>query len=397
MENRFKEALNIKPIVKHVTEFDPIGEFAGIKAITYDGATIGNKKTKIFAYIGYPENCAEKSPGILLVHGGGGTPFLDWVKMWTDQGYVAMSMSTEGHFPLTKDAGTVIDSAKKDEYWHRGLYGIFEEEGYVDAPLKDNMQNSYEECENQWMYHAVYEIIAAHNVLLNDSRTDPKRTGIMGVSWGGVITSLTIGYDSRFAFAIPVYGSGYLAESMGNLGEYFRSGRNPELWLAEKNFDEVKMPVLWQCKNDDIPFSLNSNSKSYMKTKDNNSHTALSIVQGMRHSHAGATSQEEPYIFADSVCYKKQHIPKIYVDNNKLIIDNPDNLDIISLRAFYITEPMSYYTDEKNDHKIKQEWAFKNISAIDDIPDCACEYYVEAKVKIDFRECTTTSQLVIKK
>lgn len=396
MGNRFEAALNAKPAVKPVPEFDAIDKYKGIKAVTYDGANIGNKKTKIFAYMGYPENCADKVPGILLVHGGGGTPFLDWVKMWNDRGYAAMAMSTEGHFPLTVEAGTVIDSGKKDELWHRGLYGIFEEEGYTDAPLKDNMQNSDKEIEQQWMYHAVFEIIAAHNVMRNDSRIDPQRIGIMGVSWGGVITSLTIGYDNRFAFAIPVYGSGFLAESMGNLGEYFRSGRNQELWLAEKNFKKANMPVLWQCKNDDIPFSLNSNSKSYMKTKVNNEYTALSIVEGMRHSHNGATTREEPYVFADSVCFGKTHIPRMFVNNNKLVIDNPDNVDIMSLRVFYITEPMTYYTDENNDHRIEQEWTFENISATDDIPDCAYEYYVEAKVKVGSKECTTTSQLTKK-
>ena len=32
----------------------------------------------------------EKVPGMVLVHGGGGTAFASWVKRWNDRGYAAM-------------------------------------------------------------------------------------------------------------------------------------------------------------------------------------------------------------------------------------------------------------------------------------------------------------------
>ena len=41
----------------------------------------------------------------------------------------------------------------------------------------------------------------------------------MGISWGGVITSTVIGIDDRFAFAIPTYGCGDLAEVPNQYGK----------------------------------------------------------------------------------------------------------------------------------------------------------------------------------
>ena len=40
----------------------------------------------------------------------------------------------------------------------------------------------------------------------------------MGVSWGGVITSTVMGIDSRFAFAIPTYGCGHMADAENHWG-----------------------------------------------------------------------------------------------------------------------------------------------------------------------------------
>ena len=35
----------------------------------------------------------------MLIHGGCGTVFADWVKMWNDMGYAAIAIGTEGKIP----------------------------------------------------------------------------------------------------------------------------------------------------------------------------------------------------------------------------------------------------------------------------------------------------------
>jgi len=50
-----------------------------------------------------PRETKEKVPAVVLVHGGGGTAFADWVKMWTACGYAAIAVDLEGQIP-TRDA-----------------------------------------------------------------------------------------------------------------------------------------------------------------------------------------------------------------------------------------------------------------------------------------------------
>ena len=54
----------------------------GIKSVFMAGPEYQGKETRVFAWYGVPENRAsdEKLPGIVLVHGGLGTAFAEWVK-----------------------------------------------------------------------------------------------------------------------------------------------------------------------------------------------------------------------------------------------------------------------------------------------------------------------------
>ncbi len=362
--------------IESISQFDATGDFTGIKAITYDGAEIGNKKTKVFAYLGYPQKTDKKAPAVLLVHGGGGVPFLEWVKIWNERGYVALAISVTGDFPTVQNAGST--AIRNNDEWHHGLYGAFEEDGYADSPKNDHMQNSLRSMDEQWMYHSVSQVILANNILRNDENVNPDKIGLVGISWGGVITAITIGFDNRFAFAVPIYGTGYMMESKSILGEYFRNGKNPELWLAEKNLKNVFMPVLWLCWNRDDNFSVNSNSKSYVDTVKNNADTRFSIVHEMYHDHQWAWIRKETYAFADFVCGNGKRLPSFVCKNGKFEIINPDNLHIPFVKLYYITEPLSY-TEE---YRMKQQWKIIRADYKDGLlnyklPEDARAYYLE--------------------
>jgi len=38
-------------------------------------------------------------PGVILIHGGGGTAFADWVHLWARRGYAALAMNLNGSRP----------------------------------------------------------------------------------------------------------------------------------------------------------------------------------------------------------------------------------------------------------------------------------------------------------
>jgi len=64
MEKYFKSLQNKKVSVKHIHEFDATGDYEGIQAITYEGTDLDGKKTKVFAYIGYPDCTVGKAPAV---------------------------------------------------------------------------------------------------------------------------------------------------------------------------------------------------------------------------------------------------------------------------------------------------------------------------------------------
>ena len=76
-----------------------------IKPIFYDGLPWRAKPTRVFAWLGIPEGHNEKVPGIVLVHGGGGTAFKEWVAKWNAHGFAAISIAVEGQTDQTKPNG----------------------------------------------------------------------------------------------------------------------------------------------------------------------------------------------------------------------------------------------------------------------------------------------------
>ena len=332
---------------------------------------------------------------MVLVHGGGGVPFLPWVKQWNDRGYAAIAMSATGEFPRKINAG-FKEGGQHPEFFARGLWGEFCEDGYTETPDNDNMSHSEQPLDEQWMYQAVSAVILAHNILRQDERVDAARIGICGVSWGGVITSITLGYDQRFSFAVPIYGSGYLTESMGFVGEFFRNGKNGELWLAEKRFDRVSLPILWQCENADAPFSMNANGSSYLDTVRRNPKTRFSAVYQMKHSHRAAWARPEPLAFADWICREGEAFPEIKVGKTLQIV--PNDTKVVSLRLFYLTEPMSYGSSAVGEWnwKMEQEWQWIDLSIKDgggeyELSDEMNGYYFELTAKVGEEEIVVTT------
>lgn len=265
---------NILPQMKYLPEYDskPSTPWHGIKALWYEGAPYQGQKTKVFAYIGYPEMTEnQKVPAVVLVHGGGGHAFPEWIRRWNERGFAAIAMDTTGFVPAEEWKGLLGTECSIDNnegrYVHN-LYGALAEDGYTLGPYGSGMQDYDLQIANQWMYHAVADTILAHNILLNDPHILSAQIGIVGISWGAVITSIAIGYDTRYAFANPIYGSAFLDyQPAPALPGIFRHPTVKQLWSAADRLDKVTFPVLWKCWCYDNCFSIGANSLSYQVTK----------------------------------------------------------------------------------------------------------------------------------
>ncbi len=249
------------------------------------GVSYGGKPTKIFAIRGIPKSDTPV-PGIVLIHGGGGTAFREWVRQWNERGFAAISIAVEGQTDeLAKEEEDSVGRWKRHSHPGPARQGIF---GDSDRPVAD-----------QWMFHAVAAGIQAHNLLRNDQRIDSEAIGVMGVSWGGIITSTLIGIDDRFCFAIPTYGCGSLAQAPNQYGRAL-AGHTvyQEIWDASLRMTSVKIPTFWYSWTGDTHFPMAQFADTYRRTTGPRQ---ISLIPDMGHSHEAAWRRPESYDFARSV------------------------------------------------------------------------------------------------
>jgi dienelactone hydrolase len=274
------------PAMEEATGFDSSED---LKAIYFEGLDYKGKPTKVFAWLGMPEVKAGKAgkipakvPAMVLVHGGGGTAFKDWVQRWNKRGYAAISIAVEGQTDKRSEDG---ESWRKHEWAGPSRVGI-----YGDAK---------EEFKDQWMYHAAADTILAHSLIRSLPRVDADKVGLMGISWGGVITSTVIGLDDRFAFAIPTYGCGDLSEVQNQYGKSLANNSTyKEVYDPLLRFDKVKMPTLWFSWPEDKHFPMDKFANSYKAVSGS---YAVSLIPKMGHGHGPPWGKPDCYAFAKSI------------------------------------------------------------------------------------------------
>ena len=80
--------------------FQWIDDKGPVRSLFYEGESYGGKPTRVFAYFATPAtvdiNSAEgqRFPAVVLLHGGGGTAFREWVQIWAKRGYAAIAMDS---------------------------------------------------------------------------------------------------------------------------------------------------------------------------------------------------------------------------------------------------------------------------------------------------------------
>ncbi len=256
----------------------------GLQAVFYDGLPFEGKPTRVFAWIGIPRvEPGQRVPGIVLVHGGGGTAFASWVQLWVQRGYAAISMDTCGCLPGGDHGKRPHDPLGGPWGW-----GGFDQ---IDWPRED-----------QWTYHAIADAILAHSLLRSLPQVDPERTGVTGISWGGYLTSILAGVDPRFKFAVPVYGCGYYLDTVFGdqvraLGKE-RAERWVRWWDPSNYLPQAAMPILWVTGSNDFAYTLPALQQSYRAARGPQT---LCVRLRMPHGHGPAgEGPAEICTFADS-------------------------------------------------------------------------------------------------
>jgi dienelactone hydrolase len=273
---------------------------SGLESFFYSSVDWNGAPTKVYAYLGLPsgEPPSEGWPAVVLVHGGGGTAFREWVQRWNQRGFAALAMDLEGRLP---DRTVPFDQRPRFDGSGPARVGVW---GDADLPP-----------EQQWFYHAVTQVILGNNVLRSRPEIDGSSIGVMGVSWGGIITSVIAGVDPRFRFAIPVYGCGFMDGADGPIGTALarytpqRLERILEWWEPSIHLPHARMPVLFINGTNDSHFPLNAWQQSADAVVGGSWQSAR---RGLTHGHVPPQLLEEPYYFAAAVL-DGSDVPRISV------------------------------------------------------------------------------------
>jgi dienelactone hydrolase len=267
----------------------------GVRAISFSGLPFRGKPTRVFAWLGVPKvKAGERVPAMVLIHGGGGTAFEEWVRLWVERGYAAIAMDTCGQIPVGNYGDWVHDTQGGPAGW-----GGFDQLGW---PRED-----------QWTYHAIADAILAHSLIRSLAEVDPERTGVTGISWGGYLTCIVAGVDKRFKLAVPVYGCGFYRDTVfaGELQKLAPAGADQWMawWDPSIYLGNAELPILWVTGSNDFAYTMNALRRSYLLPKGPRQ---LCVRLRMPHGHGGAgENPAEIRVFADQILKGGPALPKI--------------------------------------------------------------------------------------
>ena len=210
-----------------------------IEEVYYQSRPYNGKPVTIFGYFCYPLNSRKPLPAILIVHGGGGTASRQRASRWSKYGYATFAIDLPGKGERRRSSRSTGPNMD------------------VSVLLSGN-----------YLIHAVAATRNAITYLTQRREVDPKRIGMIGLSWGGVITLLTNGQDSRLKAAVDVFGAGYIPEGC-TWQDYFNSFSEEKLnrwysFLDPKNFLLTQhAPILFVTGTNDHCYYLPTFQKSY--------------------------------------------------------------------------------------------------------------------------------------
>lgn len=268
---------------------EPADDFGAndLHAIFFTGEPWQGKPTKVYAYYGFPAgaNRSAPVPGVVCVHGGGGTAFAEWVRIWNKHGFAAIALDTNGSVPQSINESP-------DKFRHQWA-----------GPAPHGFNQSGDAPRDQWPYHAVVAVMRAHSLLRSFPEVDSANVGVTGISWGGYLTCLTAGVDPRFKFAVPVYGCGFLDDgsSWAQMIDDYGHDRWMSLWDPSSYLGEAQMATLWINGTNDAYYHLGPFQKSYRLPKGSRN---LSIRVRMDHDHGAGWAPPEIYAFANAMVGK---------------------------------------------------------------------------------------------
>ena len=320
---------------------------SAIRSLLYSGPRYRGESTEVFAFYASPatldpSQAGKKFPGVVLIHGGGGTAFAEWAYLWAKRGYAAIAMDLSGSRPIDPvygESGVPKPGQANAPSTRQRLPN-----GGPDQGHPEKFDTIGGDVSDDWPWHAVANCIRAHSLLRSFPEVNSDRTAVTGISWGGYTTCLVASLDDRFQAAVPVYGCGFLYEGesvqkpaidkLADRREAWIRSYDPSSWLSR-----CKVPILWVNGTNDVHYPLDSYQKSFDVVPGKNKWMRIEVQ--MRHSHPAGWAPAEIGYFIDSFCGLGESLP-----NPGEIGINDDSVQVGYLSRLPLKEAAIHYTIE---------------------------------------------------
>jgi len=291
-----------------------VNQTGPVHSLLYRGEPFDGHDTEVFAFYASPATLGlakpgEKFPGVVLIHGGGGTAFAEWTWLWAKRGYAAIAMDLNGsqpNAPTYRDDGTPVPNQTAKSDTRTRLPNGGPEHGH---PQKFDSIGG--DVSDDWPYHAAASVIRAHSLLRSFPEVVTDRTAVTGISWGGYTTCLVASLDDRFRAAVPVYGCGFLFEGesvqkpaidkLGDRRDEWIKAYDPSSLLAN-----CRVPILFVNGTNDVHYPLDSYQKSFDRVSGPKQ---MRIEVNMPHGHPPGWAPHEIGLFIDSYCRDGKPLP----------------------------------------------------------------------------------------
>lgn len=346
----------IERLKTEVPKFRVDDDTGPIHSLIYEGEPIDGKPTEVFTFYASPKTMGtlsdgEKVPGIVLIHGGGGTAFSDWVLMWAERGYAAIAMDLSGHRP---PAPTYDESGKKTpDHGHKRDLRKRLEKGGLDQGHPEKFGSIGGDIDDDWPYHTVCSVMKAHTLLRSFSEVDADRTAVTGISWGGYSTCLVASLDNRFKAAVPVYGCGFLQEgesvqkpSIDALGD--RRQAWVDAYDPGSHLGKCTVPTFWVNGTHDKHYVLDSYAKSYSQVQGPKT---FRIEPRMGHSHGAGWAPQEIAMYVDSILKGGVPLPSV---GEMMVAEDGTVFVPVSSQTKLVKAELHYTSDEGP--RTEREW-----------------------------------------
>ena len=314
-------------------------------------------KAEYFAYIGFPEGPVPEGgfPGIVLIHGGGGTAYPEFTQLWVKNGYAVIALDWYNQRPSTK------------------LYEINPTPLSNKVPLEGGKRQDH--------VANVANMILAHSLLLSFKNVNPDKTAFVGLSWGSWYGVMVAALDARFKGGVEIYCGDIKPHSAFTNGRFHHAAKIPLYWVVGTNDQNVTLESLKRAF-DECP------------TLENKS-----LVIRLPHSHVGFRF---PSVFRMAAHFTQggPGLPKL--------TDITQDGKIVSAKILEqgkgIKRAILCYTDSTEKVYHKQEWKsipakIENGVISAEVPEGAHKYFLSAyDEESKYNDlCGSTSPVFIKK